>query len=252
MNGKEKSQRILALTCGFCVSIVVIFLFNILPIPPEMAKFLVDRSVDKINLFSCQNAMWILFFIGIADLFIRNMSANSEYEAMSLGLLPEDETTILNSSSLVSYYKKNKVTYEYRLSKIINLVILQFQTTKSVDMSNDVMKTSLEFFSNEIEEKYTFLRYIVWAIPSFGFIGTVYGISMALNTIKSMSINDPNLLSKTVSELSVAFYTTLLALLMSCLLVFFMGIIQSKEERILNETGKYCLKNLINRLYLKQ
>jgi len=55
-------------------------------------------------------------------------------------------------------------------------------------------------------------------------------------------------LFEVTQRLGVAFTTTLLALVMSAVLVLIQSIIQSKEERALNEAGQYCIDNLILRL----
>ena len=55
-------------------------------------------------------------------------------------------------------------------------------------------------------------------------------------------------LYQVTSRLGVAFTTTLLALIMSAVLVLLQSLIQGKEERALNEAGQYCLDNLILRL----
>ena len=52
--------------------------------------------------------------------------------------------------------------------------------------------------------------------------------------------------------MAVAFYTTLVALLVSVVLVFFQHAVQKQEESALNEAGQYCLKNLINRIYITE
>ena len=62
---------------------------------------------------------------------------------------------------------------------------------------------------------------------------------------------DPTLLAEITGRLGVAFYTTLLALVQSALLVFALHIAQGREEMALNQSGQYCLDNLINRLYEK-
>jgi biopolymer transport protein ExbB/TolQ len=95
------------------------------------------------------------------------------------------------------------------------------------------------------------IRYVVWAIPTLGFIGTVVGISLALAFAGAVDLQDPTLLAELTKRLAVAFNTTLLALVMSALLVFFQHIVQAFEERALNQAGQYCLDNLINRLYME-
>ena len=63
------------------------------------------------------------------------------------------------------------------------------------------------------------VRYVVWAIPTLGFIGTVLGISLALAFAGAVDLQDPNLLAELTKRLAVAFDTTLLALVMSAVLV---------------------------------
>jgi len=251
MINNELQRRLFFGGLAIFASAALIVLLNVIPMPYELAKCLVDKDGANVNYFAIQNIMWVMFFVGLSELFVRRASATFEAEALALKLLPEDEQTILNSADLVYYYKRSKSLSQYRLPRIINLVISQFQTSKSVSMCNDIMKGSVELYDHEIDLKYSFLRYILWAIPSVGFIGTVYGIAVALNVVKSADSSDPDLLAKTVTGLSVAFYTTLVALLMSCLLVLLMGVIQSREEKVLNSTARYCLNNLINRLYIK-
>jgi flagellar motor component MotA len=119
-----------------------------------------------------------------------------------------------------------------------------------VDQANAVLNSSLELFLHEIDLRYTIVRYTVWAIPALGFIGTVMGISLALAYAGSVDIQNPDLLAELTKRLAVAFNTTLLALAMSGVLVFVQHVVQAYDERALNETGQYCLDNLINRLYV--
>jgi hypothetical protein len=56
------------------------------------------------------------------------------------------------------------------------------------------------------------------------------------------------LLTPTTMKLGVAFYTTLLALIQSGILMLGLNLIQAADERVLNEAGQYCLDNLVIRL----
>ena len=95
-------------------------------------------------------------------------------------------------------------------------------------------------------------RSAVMELPTLGFIGTIMGIADALAYAAGIdNPQDPTLLKEITKRLGVAFYTTLLALLQSAVLVFALHIAQGKEEMALNRSGQYCLDNLINRLYEK-
>ncbi len=135
------------------------------------------------------------------------------------------------------------------LPRLIQRIVTQFQTTRSIDQSNVILNSSLELYLHEIDLRYTMIRYVVWAIPTLGFIGTVVGISLALAFAGSVDLQDPSLLAELTKRLAVAFNTTLLALVMSAFLVLIQHIVQAFEERAVNQAGQYCLDNLINRLY---
>ncbi|MEM9600816.1 MAG: hypothetical protein AAF926_07325, partial [Pseudomonadota bacterium] len=55
-------------------------------------------------------------------------------------------------------------------------------------------------------------------------------------------------LYQVTQRLGVAFTTTLLALIMSAVLVLIQSMVQAKEERALNAAGQYTIDNLILRL----
>jgi flagellar motor component MotA len=120
-----------------------------------------------------------------------------------------------------------------------------------VDQANALLTSSLELSLHEIDLRYSMVRYVVWAIPTLGFIGTVVGISLALAFAGAVDLQDPNLLAELTKRLAVAFDTTLLALVMSAVLVLCQHVVQAYEERALNQAGQYCLDNLINRLYME-
>jgi len=108
---------------------------------------------------------------------------------------------------------------------------------------------TLELYMHEIDLRYSMMRYLTWLIPSLGFIGTVMGIMFALQYAGvPANAEADDFLYQVTSRLGVAFTTTLLALIMSAVLVLLQSLIQGKEERALNEAGQYCLDNLILRL----
>ena len=137
--------------------------------------------------------------------------------------------------------------------------MLQFQVSESVDQVSAVFNSSMELYQHETELRYNVLRYLVWLIPTLGFIGTVIGIALALEqaggTFAGIGPNAniaeqaPKMMTRLTGALGVAFYTTLLALLQSAVLMLAMHMVQGQEEGALNRVGQYCLKNLVNRLY---
>ena len=211
---------------------------------------LLDSATTQFSYpFTIQNFMHLLFFMGVGELYVRWRCAQRELAFLKLGLLPEDANTVLEPGNLPPI--RHRVANLYRddqglLPYLIDLGVLQFMASRSVDQTVTVIDSSLELINHRVDLSYAFSRYLVWVIPTIGFIGTVVGIAMALQQINP---DAPDLRQLTAS-LGVAFYTTLVALVQSAFLVFGLQLIQASEERAVNQAGQYVLKNLINRLYV--
>jgi biopolymer transport protein ExbB/TolQ len=219
-------------------------------------EILNDRGRSTYPL-TVQNIMWVVFALGIGELIVRTRDAFAEQAELAKGYLPEDEITILQSPDLRRIYavargavQDGGASQGRFLPRLIQRVVTQVQTNQSVDQANALLNSSLELALHEIDLRYSMVRYVIWAIPTLGFIGTVMGIALALQFAGSVDLQDPSLLSQLSKHLAVAFNTTLLALVMSAVLVLVQHIVQAYEERALNRAGEYCLDNLINRLYV--
>jgi len=235
-------------------ALLLIKLFE-LYLPDSAAVILIDRDRSTYP-FTVQNLMWIVFALGLGELIVRARDAAAERAQLAVRYLPEDETTLLQSLELRRIYGAARQANQPGspssgrfLPRLIQRTVTQFQTTKSIDQANALLNSSLELYLHEIDLRYSMIRYVVWAIPTLGFIGTVVGISLALAFAGSVDLQDPSLLAELTKRLAVAFNTTLLALVMSAFLVLLQHVVQAYEERALNQAGQYCLDNLINRLY---
>lgn len=204
--------------------------------------------------FTIQALMWVVFILGLLELHRRHRSTLREAEVLRVELLPEDERTILVADDLGPLYAhmRNELSAlaDTFLFRLVQRIVFQFQSSRSIDQANTLLNSSLELFNHEVDLRYGMVRYLAWLLPTLGFMGTVVGIALALAYAGEADIQDPRLLAEVSARLAVAFNTTLLALLLSALLVFFQHLIQTHEERVLNRIGQYCLDNLINRLYV--
>ncbi|SEH04885.1 MotA/TolQ/ExbB proton channel family protein [Candidatus Venteria ishoeyi] len=250
------SQRLITALSALIFGVFFIFTLQLLLGKDAMsARLLLDYGENNtVYPFSVQNLMWIIFFLGLGELLERFRGGRQELFQLNKDYLPEDETTILRLKHLGDIYQKVRrqagAKAELFLPRLIHRVILQFNNSNSIEQANSLLNSSLDLYLHEIDLRYNMLRYIMWLIPTLGFIGTVIGITMALSYAGEHA-TDVDLLSNLTQYLAVAFYTTLLALLQAAVLVFFMHIVQAREERVLNLAGQYCLDNLVNRLYVE-
>lgn len=103
----------------------------------------------------------------------------------------------------------------------------------------DRLDEGLRFLWRRHEESYLVPRYISWAVPILGFIGTVLGISLAADGIRRIIASESGLaglssdLGAAISPLGIAFDTTLIALSLSLVLTLVLSLVQRGEERTL-------------------
>lgn len=258
----ESQYRVSVALAALLVGAAIIGLSILLIDKPEhrgeisASAILLDRA-SGIYPLTIQNLMWLIFFIGLGELWVRFQRGSAELRLQETGWLPDDESSMLRARDLGPIYKSISQTpraSEYALPRLIRRVILQFQTSGSIDQANNLMNSSLELMQHEIDLKYNMLRYIMWLIPTLGFIGTVIGIALALEGAGEMpdlqdSTEVGNWVTTLTGSLGLAFNTTLVALLLATVLVFLMHIAQGREEAAINSAGQTCLDNLINRLY---
>ena len=218
-------------------------------------KFLIDRNRpsqgDQGNYypFTIHAVLHLTFFIGLGELFVRWRVAERETAFLREEFLPEEEETLLQSNELGPIRMKVRQRFDSEhgfLPSLIDISILQYFSSRSVDQTVSVLNSSMELIEHRLDLRYNPIRYLAWLIPTIGFIGTVLGIALAL---EDMEAGDPNMLVKITQSLGMAFYTTIIALCWSAILAFMIHYVQAREERSLNDAGHYTLRNLINRLY---
>ena len=105
-----------------------------------------------------------------------------------------------------------------------------------------------------VDASYSLVRVFVWVVPTLGFIGTVIGIGSAVGgfseTLEAAASLDAmkESIGSVTSGLGVAFDTTLLALVMSILIMFPANAVQRVEEGLLGAVDEYCSDHLVQRL----
>lgn len=138
---------------------------------------------------------------------------------------------------------------EYR-NKLLPYVIARglerFHITGSVPEATETMMGRIQVASEQQESELSMLRYLVWAIPSIGFIGTVRGIGVALRRADEALQGD---ISGVTSALGVAFNSTLVALIISIVLMLLIHLLQGGQEGLILRLQTYCREQLLDKLY---
>lgn len=247
-----KSRRLQFDLFALLLGSMLVF-FGGLLLPSSLQKVLFNKVEGTSFPFTIQCFMWLLFFISMGELAFRFYMSLQQRKSLKQRYLPDTESEqhrVLTVEDMGDVYRNLK-TVPTELAELISNLALRFQAGKSVEQTHELLSSQLELWQFRLDLDYNIVRYVSWLIPTVGFIGTVVGISQALNFAGSGAIDpeSPEFLPAVTSQLGLAFDTTLLALIMSSFVVFFTHVIQESEERGVEAAGRYCLDNLITRLY---
>jgi biopolymer transport protein ExbB/TolQ len=131
------------------------------------------------------------------------------------------------------------------LPRVLLSSLERFGSTRNVQDVSSVANTLCESEGERLESELSMIRYIAWAIPSVGFIGTVRGIGDALG--QAHRAVDGDIMGVTLS-LGTAFNSTFIALLISIVVMFLVHQLQSLQERAVFDTQIYIDHNLIRHM----
>ncbi|MCI0463266.1 MAG: MotA/TolQ/ExbB proton channel family protein [Gemmataceae bacterium] len=96
-----------------------------------------------------------------------------------------------------------------------------------------------------LEGSYALTRFICWAIPILGFLGTVVGITGAISGVTPEVLEQS--LSTVTDGLALAFDTTALALGLTMVLMFLSFLVERVEQGVLETVDRYAEQELAHR-----
>ena len=161
--------------------------------------------------------------------------------AEAVRILPEDTRSLSRQIQALPPHQRNAL-----LPRALLAGLQRFSTTRNIQ---DVASATHAYCTAEaerLETELSMIRYIAWAIPSVGFIGTVRGIGQALGQAHKAIEGD---IFDVTTSLGVAFNSTLIALLISIVLMFLLHQLQSLQEHYVLDTEAYCEEKLTRRLH---
>lgn len=160
--------------------------------------------------------------------------------AEGIKILPEDARRYLKPLDSLKPALRNLL-----LPRAMFQAVTRFETTGSVQDAASATGSLCENEGERLDSELAQIRYIAWAIPSIGFIGTVRGIGNALGLAHRAVQGD---ITGVTQNLGTAFNSTLIALLLSIVLMFLVHQLQLAQERLVLDTESYINDRLIRHL----
>lgn len=203
--------------------------------------------------------LWGVMILVYKFILLRNETQTlGRFAPESEGLTSEPEVDLLQSARSISRQRAGQLSKEIDSksqepdlrNKILPYVMARglerYHITGSVPEATETIMGRLEVAAEQQESELSMLRYLVWAIPSIGFIGTVRGIGVALQRADEALQGD---ISGVTSALGVAFNSTLVALFISIVLMLLIHLLQGGQEGLILRLQTFCREQLIDKLF---
>ena len=209
----------------------------------ERSVFVLIRDYEQESCFILM--FWALAIMGFKSVKTIRQRALLEEDLIPMSegmrILPEDTRDVSRQIQALPPQQQGAL-----LPRALLAGLQRFSTTRNIQ---DVASATHAYCASEaerLESELAMIRYIAWAIPSVGFIGTVRGIGEALG--QAHKALEGNIFEVTKS-LGVAFNSTLIALLISIVLMFLLHQLQLLQERYVLDVEAYCEEKLTRHLH---
>ena len=209
---------------------------------PKRSFYVVIRDYE-------QETCFILLIWALAIMGYKARLVIEEQRLLEQSLLDVPEGTSILPEDAREYSRPLEAlddhTQEFLLPRTLLSALQRFATTASIPAVSGTIKEQCDGESDRLDSELSMVRYIAWAIPSIGFIGTVRGIGDALGQAYEAVEGD---ISGVTISLGVAFNSTFVALVLSIVIMFCLHQLQLSQERLVLGCQRYCDKRLMRHL----
>jgi len=209
---------------------------------PERSAYVVIRDFE-------QEACLILMLWAMSLMGYKAVQTAKEKNILQLDLIPLNPGTSILPEDTREYSRPIQALPEeqhgYLLPRALLTALHRFRSTRNIQNVSNTVRAVCESESERLDSELSMIRYIAWAIPSIGFLGTVRGIGQALGHAHKAVGGD---ITSVTQSLGVAFNSTFVALLISILIMFLLQQLQLAQERLALDAEEYCDVRLLRHL----
>ena len=196
-----------------------------------------------------QEVCLILMFWALSILAYKAVTAYREQRLLDLDLVPVLEGTRILPEDTHEISRRVQAlpagAQRLLLPRALLTALHRFNRTRNIQDVSTATRGICQAEADRLESELSMIRYITWAIPSVGFIGTVRGIGDALGQAHRAVEGD---ITGVTASLGVAFNSTFIALVISIVLMFFIHQLQLLQERLVLDSEGYVDRWLVRRL----
>jgi len=205
-------------------------------------------------------AIMLLFFWGMATLFVKWRKLLFQEKALDLAVVPQEPDFSLNTETAKAVLARtDSLVDSARNFILLNRIEVALSNLNNIGQISDVssiLGNQSKIDEQQVGSSYNLLRGFIWATPVLGFIGTVLGLGDAIGGFGKTIAGTQEVeaikasLGGVTAGLSTAFDTTLVGLLATISLHFTTNFIKFKESLFLDQCNDYCQVHVLAKLKL--
>lgn len=209
---------------------------------PERSLWIILRDFEQEA--ECVLMLWAMAILARKAWNVRRERALLRGDLVQLAagesIFPEDAREVARGIEALP-----EPARDFLYPRALMTALQRFRSTRNVQDVSDAVSRVCDAENDRLDSELSIIRYIAWAIPSIGFIGTVRGIGQALTFAHKAVEGD---MTGVTASLGLAFNSTLVALMLSLLLMFLLYQLQLVQERLVLDTQTACDRRLIQNL----
>lgn len=192
--------------------------------------------------------LWAFSLVGYHAIIVRRNRRLLEQDFVPISegrvILPEDVRAYARGLESLPKYVQDMLLPRAEL-----VALDRFGATESVHDAAEAVRDECEFESSRFDASLSMIRFVAWAIPAVGFVGTVRGIGEALQEAQRAITGD---ISGVTMGLGVTFNSTLTALTLCIVVMFLLHQLQQAQDQLVLDTKLRVDRTLVRRMRSQQ
>ncbi|MED5421516.1 MAG: MotA/TolQ/ExbB proton channel family protein [Pseudomonadota bacterium] len=245
------------------IAIIVVHAFYVSIVRPNATEALEQQAIEAASNpdYVRERSTWVLIkdleqesclvlmFWALAIMGYKTRNILRERDLLDTDLVPIAEGMRILPEDTREFARQVQALPDDNQSMLLPRALMnalrRFNSTRNIQDVSSTTNIVFESEADRLESELSMIRYISWAIPSIGFIGTVRGIGEALAQADKAVQGD---IAGVTQSLGVAFNSTFIALLISIFLMFLVYQLQLLQERLVFDSQNYVDDKLIRHM----
>jgi biopolymer transport protein ExbB/TolQ len=206
--------------------------------------------LDRYLHHGVQQVTLIMFFCAVGTLVSKLLGMTTENRAFQCVQLPTwngRPVSVSESPAMLAPLRKlsRRIRQTYLCRRVEAVLDFVLQRGSAAELDDQIRTLSDNDVMN-LEGSYGLTRFITWAIPILGFLGTVLGITDAISGVDTNKLEGSGL-NQVTGGLSEAFDSTALALALTMLVMFLSYLVERIETSLMERIDSYVDQHLLHR-----